>query len=221
MGKTKRLAVAIAVNALIVVLEAWGTFKGIEVRGLAGNFTFYTQCSNFLGGIAGAVCLVQEVRELRGGAALGRVARLLKYWASCCLLMTFIVVVFVLVPMYNSAGYPGFYLMFVEGAKSVTHLTAPLLVIGSYAVFEADRSMTLHQSLIGMVPTLLYAAVAYPCNIARLWDGPYPFLQVWNTPLWMSLLWFVALLVLSFALCQVPRLLGRTFGKTRVDSHDG
>ena len=37
--------------------------------------------------------------------------------------------------------------------------------------------MSVKGSLIGVVPTLAYAAVAYPCNIARLWDGPYPFLD--------------------------------------------
>ena len=218
MGESKRLAVAIAMNALIVVLEVWATGRGIAVHGIAGNFTVYTQCSNLLGGIACAACLVAQVRELRGGPAMGRVARLLKYWASCCLLMTLVVVVFVLTPMLNSVGQPGFYLMFIDGAKPVTHLIAPLLVIGSYAAFEADRSMTLRQSLIGVVPTLVYAAVAYPCNIARVWDGPYPFLQVWTMPLWMTLLWFAALLVLAFALCQVPRLLGRAFGRPRNDS---
>ena len=216
MNNPKRLAAAIAVNALIVVLEAWAIAQGIALHGLAGNFMYYTQCSNLLGGVACAVCLVAEVRELRGGAALGRMARLLKYWAACCLLMTLVVVTFVLAPMLESVGRPGFYLMFVDGAKPVSHLIAPLLVMGSYAAFEADRRMTLRQSLVGLVPTLVYAAIAYPCNIARLWDGPYPFLQVWTMPAWMSLLWFAALLAITFALCQVPRLLGRAFGKTRA-----
>ena len=89
-------------------------------------------------------------------------------------------------------------------------LGAPLLVAGSYIVFEADRGMSLRQSLVGFVPTLAYAAVAYPCNILRVWDGPYPFFQVWTMPVWMSVLWFVALFMLSFGLCQIPRLLART-----------
>ena len=209
----RRQIAAIAVNALIVVLEVSATCMGIALHGPAGNFMFYTQCSNLLGGIACAVCLVAGVRELRGGPAPGRAARWLKYAASCCLLMTLAVVTFVLAPMLESVGRPGFYLMFVDGAKSVTHLFAPLLVFGSYVVFEADRSMTLRQSLVGVVPTLAYAAVAYPCNIARLWNGPYPFLQVWNMSVWAALLWFVALLALAFALCQVPRLVGNAIGR--------
>lgn len=205
----KRLYAAIAVNAVVVVLEIWAIPKGVERYGLAGNFVFYTEWSNLLGALACASCLVAEVRMLRSGQSLGRAIRLLKYWASCCLLMTLFVVVAVLAPMLESVGQPGFYQMFVEGARPVTHLAAPLLVAFSYAAFEADRSMTLRQSLVGLAPTLVYAAVAYSCNIARVWDGPYPFFQVWNMPVWMSVLWFVALLALSFALCQVARMLVR------------
>ena len=80
-----------------------------------------------------------------------------------------------------------------------------------YIFFEADRDMTLRQSAVGLVFTLVYAAIAYACNYLHLWIGPYPFFQVWDMPLWQTLLWFVALCVLAFALCQLPRLLGRRF----------
>lgn len=80
-------------------------------------------------------------------------------------------------------------------------------------LFEADRTMTFKQSLVGFVPTLLYAAVAYPCNIMRLWDGPYPFLQVLNMPLWQSIGWFILLCALGIGLCQIPRLVARRRGK--------
>lgn len=212
-GEKRKLVAAIAVNALVIVLEVWAVGVGVAEHGLAGNFVYYTQCSNLFGAIACAACLVGEVRELRGGRGIGRGVRLLKYAASCCLLMTLVVVVAVLAPMLEYIGRPGYYLMFVEGARPVTHFAAPLLVGASYAIFEAERPMSVKGSLVGVVPTLAYAAVAYPCNIARLWDGPYPFLQVWNMPVWAALLWFVALLVLAFALCQVIRLAANALGR--------
>ena len=230
-GSRNKLVAAIVVNALVVVLEVWAMWFGINRNGVLGNFVYYTEWSNLLGGIVCALCLVAEVRTLLGGRGgdgrgdggrsgdsgrgeqgaqfLNRGLCWAKYAASCCLLMTLFVVTFVLAPMINSIGRPGYYLMFAEGAKLVTHLGAPLLVTGSYVLFEADRSMTLRQSLVGFAPTLVYAAVAYPCNIARVWDGPYPFFQVWNMPVWQSVLWFIALFVLAFALCQIPRLLSR------------
>jgi hypothetical protein len=196
---------AMVINALVVVVEVWGLATSISINGMSGNFVFYTQCSNLLGAVACLLCLLAEVRT-RGGAGLCRSLRWLKYAASCCLLMTFVVVITVLAPMLEAAGQPGFYMMFAEGARPVTHLAAPFLVLGSYVAFEADRHMSLRQSVVGLLPTLAYTAVAYPCNILRLWDGPYPFLQVWRMPLWATLLWFVVLLVLSFSLCQVPRV---------------
>lgn len=205
----KRLIIAIAVNVVVVAFEVWAIWFGVNRHGVAGNFIYYTECSNLFGAVACALCAIAEVRELRGGPALGRIARWVKYAASCCLLMTLFVVTFILTPMLYSINEPGLYLMFVDGAKSVTHLGAPLVVTGSYIAFEADRAMTLKQSLVGFVPTLIYAAVAYPCNILLVWDGPYPFFQVWNMPVWMSVLWFVALFFLSFSLCQIPRLLAR------------
>ncbi|MBR3181871.1 MAG: hypothetical protein IKF56_04450 [Eggerthellaceae bacterium] len=206
-----KLIAAIAVNALVVVLEAVAMAHGIQRHGVAGNFVYYTEWSNLFGGIACALCLVEEIRMLKSGGnqRISRTLSWMKYASSCCLLMTLFVVAFVLAPMLNSIGRPGYYLMFVDGVKLITHLGAPLLVTGSYILFEADRAMTLQQSLVGFAPTLVYAAVAYPCNITRVWDGPYPFFQVWNMPIWQSIAWFIALFVLSFALCQIPRLLSR------------
>lgn len=208
-----KLEAAIAVNAIIVALEAWAVCAGVIKLGLSGCFVYYTECSNLFGGVACAICAIAELRELRGGPPCGRAVRWLKFAASCCLLMTLFVVVFILTPMLHSVGLQGLYLMFLDGVKPITHLWAPLIVTGSYIVFEADHGMTARQSLVGFVPTLVYAAVAYPCNILRAWDGPYPFFQVWNMPVWMSALWFVALFFLAFGLCQIPRLLARRYGR--------
>lgn len=207
-----RLKAAIAFNALVVVLEIWAVGNGVQQRGL-GDFMYYTELSNMFGGIACAVCLGCEIRELRGGAPLPRAAQLAKYAASCCLLMTFFVVVLVLAPAYNAQGYDGYYLMFCVRELPITHFLGPLLVFASYVAFEADRSMTFRQSLVAFLPTLAYAAVAYPCNIARVWEGPYPFFLVWQMPLWQSVAWFFALCVLSIALAQIPRLVGKAVAR--------
>lgn len=204
----KRLKPAIALNALVVLLEIWAIGNGVQQRGVA-DFMYYTELSNIFGGIACAMCLADEIRELRGGAPLSHTAQLAKFCASSCLLMTFFVVVLVLAPAYSANGQNGFYLMFCVRELPITHFLGPLLVFVSYVLFEADRAMTFRQSLVAVLPTIAYAAVAYPCNIARLWEGPYPFFLVWEMPVWQSILWFVALLALSAVLAQIPRLVGR------------
>ena len=206
--KPAHLKAAIALNALIVVLEIWAIGNGLEQRGIM-DFMFYTELSNLFGGVACALCLVGEARELRGSGSCPKAFRLVKYMASCCLLMTFVVVVLVLMPTYNAAGMDGFYLMFCIRELPITHFAGPMLVLISYVLFEADRTMTFRQSLVALIPTLAYAAVAYPCNIAGIWIGPYPFLMVWQMPVWQSILWFVALCLLAAGLAQIPRLIGK------------
>ncbi|MBR2834338.1 MAG: hypothetical protein IKE43_01290 [Coriobacteriales bacterium] len=208
MERQTLLKIALALNALIAAMEIGAVIFGVTTRSFT-VFMYYTVLSNLLGGIACATCFICELRELRQGTSLPNFARLLKYAASCCLLMTFIVVVFILAPAYYNAGMDGFYLLFGHRELFITHLLGPLLVCTSYMLFEADKTMTLKQSFAGFLPTLIYAAVAYPCNIAKLWHGPYPFFFVWEMPLWQSLAWFAALCVLSIGLCQIIRLLGR------------
>ena len=211
MKTNARLKTAIALNAAIVVLEAGAIGYSMMRNGAIENFVFYTQCSNLMGAIACLACLIAEVRGLRSGddGAPSRGMRWFKYCSACCTAMTFFVVLFVLVPMMENAGMPGWRFMYVEGSKSITHLAGPVLIFVSYVFLEADRAMTMRQSAIGLIFTLVYAAVAYVCNYLLLWDGPYPFFQVWNMPLWQTVLWFIALLAFAFALCQLPRLLGR------------
>lgn len=211
MTSNARLKTAIALNALIIALEAWALSFSIMRHGPIENFVFYTQCSNLMGAIACLSCLIAEVRQLRSGRPLGRAARWFKFASVCCITMTFFVVLFVLTPMMENAGMAGWHYLYIDGSKPVTHLIGPLLVFFGYIFFEADRTMTLRESCIGLVFTLVYATVAYICNYLRLWDGPYPFFQVWNMPLWQTVLWFFALLALAFALCQLPRLLGKHF----------
>ncbi len=48
--------------------------------------------------------------------------------------------------------------------------------------------------LFALTPTILYAAVAVTLNIAKVMDGPYPFLHVYEQPVYMSIIWFAAIL---------------------------
>jgi hypothetical protein len=59
---------------------------------------------------------------------------------------------------------------------------------------------------VALLPTLLYAIVAYTCNTLRVFEGPYPFFYVWRMPVWQSVLWFLVLLAVAWLLAQLPRL---------------
>ena len=204
--------VAIIMNIALVISVFVALALSYQVRGMA-MFTYYTQLSNLYGLIACLVCAICEIRYLMHGTELSRGVKLLKYSATCCLAMTFFVVLTILAPMVSASQGNGYYTLFLTGVLPVTHLVSPLLAFFSYVLFEYDRNMTLRESMVGVYPTIAYAAVAYPCNILRIWDGPYPFLKVLDMPLWMSILFFILLLVMALAICQGIRLLAKKLSR--------
>lgn len=184
-------------NLLLVVLEA----GALTVRYLGSDlsmFQYYTQCSNLLAAIAGVVCLAAHA----GRFDLAWAHRI-KFCACATQLMTFVVVVFVLAPMINSTGQNGFAYLFLTGVMPVTHLAGPLLTIASYLLYEREPLPGLRECAYALVPTLAYAVVAYLCNYLRIFEGPYPFLLVWEMTLEQVALWVVVLLAVAAALIGV------------------
>lgn len=203
--------VAIAANGVLVAIEAWAIGTRLLEVGM-GTFVFYTQCSNALAMIAGACTLVQLVRGIRITPGVRR----LKFVSCCTQMITFLVVLIVLTPMLNHAGQDGWRQMFWDSCRMVTHLLGPVLTVASWlltdglaASCEDDPVPSRSDVRISLVPTLAYGLVAYTCNFLRLWDGPYPFLRVWNQPIWLSVLWFVVLLASAWGIACALRAAAR------------
>lgn len=80
--------------------------------------------------------------------------------------------------------------MLLQGAMPIHHVLCPLLSLISYVRLEDGPRPML---AIGLVPTLAYAAVIVALNIARVIVGPYPFLHVYQQPVYVSLLWLAGI----------------------------
>ena len=200
LGKERALRVDTALNVILLAVEAWALVRRfLELQ--FGMFQFYTQCSNALAAVAALLCIVANLRGAGAERAHG-----LKHWACCTQLMTFVVVLLVLMPAVYAIGGDGFREMFIVAHRPITHFLGPLLTFVSYVFYEADPLPTKRDSLVALLPTLLYAIVAYTCNILRVFEGPYPFFYVWRMPVWQSVLWFLVLLVVAWLLAQLPRL---------------
>ena len=211
LRSNKSLLVACATNGVLVAIEAWALVSRFLVAGV-GTFVFYTQCSNALAMIAGACTLVQLVR----GARISPGARRLKFVSCCTQLITFLVVLLVLTPMLNHAGQDGWKQMFWDSGRMVTHLFGPVFTVVSWLLTDGLASLCEDDPVpsnadvrISLVPTLAYGLVAYTCNFLRWWDGPYPFLQVWDQPIWLSVLWFVALLAGAWGIARILQFAAR------------
>ena len=204
MRSDKPLLAAIAANGALVAIEAWALGMRFMAAG-AGMFMFYTQCSNALALVAGVCTLVRLIRD----AGISSGVRRLKFLACCTQTMTFLVVLLVLTPMLNHVGQDGWKQMFVDDCRMVTHLFGPVLTVVSW-LFVDGPAMSGTDGLVpskadvrvSLAPTLAYGIVAYACNFLRWWHGPYPFLQVWEQPIWLSVLWFVVLLAGAWGIAR-------------------
>ena len=171
---TSRLQKALSILANLAVV--WMELKAIPLSWSGVHeqmFLFYTELSNlFAMGVCLAVALCQ-LRALLAGGEMPAWARTLKYTVTCCLMLTFLTVVFVLAPMY--------------GPDAVTAFLSFVLL---------ERAPALPRRAIGcaMAPTLIYGGVMLAANVARVYKGPYPFFYVYEQPLWVSGMWVVVIL---------------------------
>ena len=56
---------------------------------------------------------------------------------------------------------------------------------------------------ISLLPTAVYAVCSTTGNALKIMNGPYPFLRVYEQPLYMSVIWFVLILSLAYIIALV------------------
>ena len=181
LNREKRLC-AILCNTVIVMLEVVAAVITTAALGVT-QFQYYTQDSNYFAMIVSILFLVIACRTDRE-KPLPQWVVLLRYMATCLLSVTFLVVIFILSPI---GGINGYYTLLFTGSMPFEHLLCPLLSFFSLILFEEPPKLK-SASLFALIPTLLYAAVAVPLNVAKIWHGPYPFFYVYEQPWWQSVL---------------------------------
>ena len=172
---------------------------GMELRAIplswdgvhAQMFLFYTELSNLF---AMGICFVTALCQLRAlltGGEMPAWVRTLKYTVTCCLMLTFLTVVFVLAPMYGPDGH---YVMLLTSSMLYNHFLNPVTALLSFVLLE--RAPALPRRAVGraMIPTLVYGGIMLAANVAKVYKGPYPFLYVYEQPLWTSCMWVVVIL---------------------------
>lgn len=185
----KKLIAAMAAAAVVIVLELVGLIQSIQLWGW-GMFQFYTQDSNFLALVS---CLLFEpfaALYLVRGRPIPIWVWTLRYIAACCLTLTLLVVLFVLIPM---AGAVSIVPMLFESNMLYHHLLCPLLFLLSF-IFLEDSPVAPNKSIwLAILPTLVYATILIVLNITGAVYGPYPFLHVYEQSVWTSALWLTVI----------------------------
>ena len=166
--------VIVALVAVAVVLMVFDIGGGALTSGGVRAFKFYTVDSNVLEGIAALVSAVFCARSLRGGGEPPRWANLLKLSATGAVTLTFLVVIFFLVPT------TGFDLASMySGGNFLMHLVVPALAVATYAILEHPTFRTRRERLWCLVPTAAYE-VFYGANaLTHVQDGAVPAAYDW------------------------------------------
>ena len=176
-----RKKASLAVNLVIVLLEIIGFVRAFKALGI-GVMRFYTQDSNLLllGASLGFIAwyLMHPDREAP------RWLRILKLTGAIGVMITFVIVITVLSWTTNM----GLWTLLTSGSMLYHHTLCPLLGLITFLFLEPYRFRE-SDAVWGMSFTFLYAAVTVPLNILRIMDGPYPFLRVYQQPVWASFLW--------------------------------
>lgn len=204
----RRLLLSLTAHVLIVLLAADGLMRQLPSLGL-GVFRYYTVLSNCFLLLGSALCAFYEAAILRGKRFfIPEWVSLLQYFAVCTVALTLFVVLFVLIPLGGGLRAAPFYLF--SRTMLGHHLLCPLLGMAAFVLLDDSSLGDSRVPLCALAPTLLYAVVSVALNVLRVWRGPYPFLLVYEQPVWASCLWFAAIPGLAYVLARlIWRLHGR------------
>lgn len=199
--------VSMIINIFIVVMSGIGALLSFQNSG-TGIFKFYTQDSNLFALFACGVCAIFQGKGLKeGNLMLPYWVKSLKYIATTCLMVTFLIVLFVLSPIEEGGAA---YMLF-HGSMLYTHFICPLSALLSFLLLDRDPILQQKHSWVVLLPTLLYAMITILLNITGSLDGPYPFLRVMHQPVLASLLWAFGILVGAYIVGWILGLSNRKF----------
>jgi hypothetical protein len=203
--KAGRLKISLICNLLIVLLEAVGAWLYVCRSGW--NFAeFYTEDSNVFAMLACSCLAVSEIQILRGKkTAIPHWIQFAKYISAVCLTLTFLVVIFVLIPMQGGISTAHF--MLVDGSMLYHHLFCPILVFLSFLWLDPLDPLAKKDTLLVLVPTLIYGVIMIVLNLLQLAEGPYPFLRVTQQPWFASVLWIGGILAGAYGIAWMLRTL--------------
>ena len=174
--------VSIALSFIIIILEIIALIVCYNSFGI--NLAYYTIDSNIF-------LLISTILYLITINNVPNIVQLLKYSSTLSVFITFLVVVFVLYPMYDF----NFQFMFLDGPNLYMHVLCPLLAVISFIFFDSNEiENSLKNNLRSLYFTIIYAIILISLNILNVVSGPYPFLKVNQQSPLMSLFWIVLIL---------------------------
>ena len=180
--------ISIILNLLVVFFELVG-FMMTYNSNKSFCLEFFTEDSNLLALFTSSLYLVFIFNKKK----IPKWLSIIKYVAAVCLTVTFLVVLFILAPMY-SFNYSYFLLY---GSMLFHHFLCPIIFVVTVVCFDKIKIME-QNKVYGVGAVVLYAIIMVILNIIRVIEGPYPFLKVLKQPIYITIMWGIIIIGLAY-----------------------
>ena len=159
-------------------------------------FQYYTMDSNIFAAITSLFLIFALLAKGKTSEKIHR----WRYFSTCCVTVTFLVVITILVPLDGWHTLPNRLFM---GTDLWLHTVGPLLNIFSFIFFERENTLSKKQPLLAIIPTIIYAIFAIILNLLKVIDGPYFFLRIYEQPIWEVIMWLAIIGILVFIIALI------------------
>ena len=185
MNTRKKIVLSLLINVVIVVLELIGLYLSLRRHGTKA-FQFYTENSNYFTLIVSMCYCLVGVIAISQRRLIPKWIVYLRYTATTCLVITFVVVAVILIPMFPHTWK----FMLFDDSNLYQHLLCPIISTLSFVLLENDMQIDKKAILLATIPTIIYGIIMIVLNILRVVTGPYPFFYVYDVP-WYSCTVFI------------------------------
>ena len=172
----KKIKVSMIFNFIIFVLVLLGTIfmvsgiefmKHVELLSVSRleAFKYFTVDSNILVGLSAFALFVAEAMFLNKKKDVPNVFYILKYVATCGVVLTFLVTAFFLAP-FSTFSYFDFY----QNSNLFFHFIVPILSVISFVFFEKEH-ITFKHTFLSLIPMICYSIYYFIMVIPHIHNG--------------------------------------------------
>ena len=194
----KKKKIALILNIIIVLLELLGFGYNLSNEHHIA-LEYYTNDSNLITLIGSLLFIIFYKRKKE-------FVKDIRFLSTILLSVTFIVVIFILCPMYNF----NYKLLMFTNSFFIYHTLCPILCFISYIFFEEGSK----KKYLGLLFTIIYSIVLIVLNLLNIVIGPYPFLKVNEQGLVMTVIWGAIILGGSYLISIFLYKLNKRKGAT-------
>ena len=186
-------------SVLFILLEVAAIITTIISIGKI-QIEFYTEDSN----IFALIVTIIYSYYLFSNKKVPKLVNILRLSSLVMLMITFLTVSLVLVPIYRMDLSFAYW-----GPNFFYHLVCPILFFINYAFVSKKEEFSTKYLFISTTPTIIYGIILIAMNVIVKGYGPYPFLYVYEQPVYLSVLWilifFMTNLVITICLSKLSK----------------